>query len=74
MLNTITGGFVWDGETSSARKRYAFQVLNIEGLPRAMMKDVTRTLEIEIAFSKKDAGGIHPFKNDSMVIIFRCDD
>lgn len=64
MLNTIAGGFVGGGETSSARKRYARSVMHIEEKSSLEGKGDL----VVISFSRKDSKGVLAQKNDPMVI------
>lgn len=72
MLNTIINGLDGGGETSSSRKRYARQILSIEDLPKVNIKGELQAPKSMIAFSEKDATGIHPHNDDPMVITVKC--
>lgn len=73
-VNTIVGGFAGDGETSSAHKRYACHILNIEDLSNYVNGGEMKISRVEIAFSEKDVVNIHPYNDDPMVIIVTCDE
>lgn len=73
-LNTIIGGFIRGGETSSARRRYAPQILNIEDLLNIKGEGESKALEAAIAFFEKDVVGIHPYNDDHMVITVKRDE
>lgn len=63
-LNTIVGGFSGGGETSSTRKRYVRIVMHVRRESPLEETDNQAT----ITFSKKDAKGVIPHKDDLMVI------
>lgn len=63
-LNTIAGGFVGGGETNSTRKRYAHTAMHVKQKSPSEEKDNQDT----ITFSKKDAEGMLPHKDNPMVI------
>lgn len=73
-FNTITGGSAGGGEISSARRRHAHQMLNIEDLPDVEGKGKAHEHEATISFFEKDATVIHPHNDDPMVIIIRYDE
>lgn len=70
-LNTIERRFIGGYKTSSASKRYARQVLNVENLPEVKSM---RAQEVVIVFSEEDVFDVHPHKGDLMVIAFKCEE
>lgn len=58
----------WGGDTSSARRRYAHQILTIKGLPNNSDLDEMCAPKYEITFSDRNTIDIHPHDNDPMVI------
>ncbi|KAJ1441968.1 hypothetical protein SESBI_01178 [Sesbania bispinosa] len=63
VVTTIAGGFTGGGETSSARRRYARQVMTIQ--TDLFEQGNNHTV---IAFTNEDLRGIQPHQDDPMVI------
>lgn len=72
-LNTIVRGFVGGMETSFSCRRYARQLLSVEGSPASSDLGENKTMDSRITFSEKDSTSIHPRDNDPMVITVKCD-
>lgn len=70
-LKTIARGFTRGGETSSTCKRYARQILNMEGIPE---DESGGSPEVVITFLEKDASEIHPHNDGPMVIAVKCEE
>lgn len=72
-LKTIEGGFFGDGETNSVRRKYACQILTIEGSPTSSDMAELEAIEYEISFFEKNVADTHPHDDNPVVITVRCD-
>lgn len=71
-LNTIAYGFVRGEDTGSSRRRYACQVMEVEGFPAKIHRVLEKVAGTKITFSQKDSIEIHPYDKDIMVITSYC--